>query len=71
MFRQLIVLPKFQRKGIGTMIVDHLVNYAKANSITGEFTTIGGVSAKGKEPFYEKMGFEIISNGIKKMIEIK
>ena len=52
------------------MIVDHLVNYAKANSITGKFTTIGGVSAKGKEPFYEKMGFEIISNGIIKMIEI-
>ena len=24
------------------------------------------VSAKGKEPFYEKMGFEIISNGMKK-----
>ena len=45
--------------------------YQKANSITGKFTTIGGVSAKGKEPFYEKMGFEIISNGIKKMIEIE
>ena len=32
---------------------------------------VGGVSAKGKEPFYEKMGFEIISNGMKKMIEIE
>lgn len=68
---QLKNLPKFQRKGIGTMIVDHLVDYAKANSTTGKFTTIGGVSAKGKEPFYEKMGFEIISNGMKKMIEIE
>ena len=29
------------------------------------------VSAKGKEPFYEKMGFEIIPNGIKKMIELE
>lgn len=69
--QEIIVLPKYQRKGIGTMIVNHLVDYAKANSITGKFTTIGGVSAKGKEPFYEKMGFEIISNGIKKMIEIE
>ena len=69
--QEIIILPKFQRKGIGTMIVNHLVDYAKANSITGKFTTIGGVSAKGKEPFYEKMGFDIISNGIKKMIEIK
>ena len=68
--QEIIILPKYQRKGIGTMIVDHLVDYAKANSITRNFTTIGGVSAKGKEPFYEKMGFEIISNGIKKMIEI-
>ncbi|MBD5474883.1 MAG: GNAT family N-acetyltransferase [Lachnospiraceae bacterium] len=69
--QEIIVLPKYQRKGIGTMIVNHLVDCAKANSITGKFTTIGGVSAKGKEPFYEKMGFEIISNGIKKMIEIE
>lgn len=69
--QEIIILPKFQRKGIGTMIVNHLVDYAKANSITGKFTTIGGVSSKGKEPFYEKMGFEVISNGIKKMIEIE
>ena len=69
--QEIIVLPEFQRKGIGTLIVNHLVDYAKANSATGTFTTIGGVSAKGKEPFYEKMGFEIIPNGIKKMIEIE
>ena len=69
--QEIIILPKFQRKGIGTMIVNHLVDYAKANSVTGKFTTIGGVSAKGKEPFYEKMGFEIIPNGMKKMIEIE
>lgn len=54
--QEIIILPQFQRKGIGTMIVNHLVEYAKANSATGRFTTIGGVSAKGKEPFYEKMG---------------
>ena len=53
------------------MIVNHLVDYARENSTTGKFTTIGGVSAKGKEPFYEKTGFEVISNGIIKMIEIK
>lgn len=47
------------------MIVNHLVDYAKANSITGKFTTIGGVSAKGKAPFYKKVGFEIISYGIR------
>lgn len=69
--QEIIVLPRFQRKGIGSMIVNHLVDYAKANSATGKFTTIGGVSAKGKEAFYEKMGFEIISRGMIKMIEIE
>ena len=69
--QEIIILPNFQRKGIGTMIVNYLIDYAKANSITGKFTTIGGVSAKGKEPFYKKMGFDIISTGIKKMIEIE
>ncbi len=69
--QEIIVVPKFQKQGIGTLIVKHLIDYAKANSLTGTFTTIGGVSAKGKEPFYEKMGFDIISNGIKKTVEIK
>ena len=69
--QEIIILPQFQRKGIGTMIVNHLVDYARENSTTGKFTTIGGVSAKGKEPFYEKIGFEVIPNGIKKMIEMK
>lgn len=68
--QEIIILPRFQRKGIGTMIVHYLVEYAKAHSATGKFTTVGGVSAKGKEPFYVKMGFDIICNGIIKMIEI-
>lgn len=69
--QEIIVVPQFQGKGIGRMIVNHLVEYARVNSASGKFTTIGGVSAKGKEPFYKKMGFEIISNGILKMIEIR
>lgn len=69
--QEIIILPQFQRKGIGTMIVNHLVDYAKANSMTGKFTTVGGVSAKGKEPFYKEMGFDIISNGIIKMIDLE
>ena len=48
--QEIIILPQFQRKGIGTMIVNHLVDYARENSKTGKFITNGGVSAKGKEP---------------------
>ena len=69
--QEIIVLPEYQKQGIGTQIVNHLVDYAVKNSYTGKFTSIGGVSAKGKEPFYEKLGFEIIPNGIRKMVEIK
>ena len=68
--QEIIVLPEYQKQGIGTKIVNHLVDYAVSHSCTGKFTTIGGVSAKGKEDFYRKLGFEIISNGIQKMIDI-
>ncbi len=68
--QEIIVLPEYQKQGIGTKIVNHLVDYAVSHSTSGKFTTIGGVSAKGKEEFYRKLGFEIISNGIQKMIEI-
>ena len=67
--QEIIVLPEYQGKGIGRMIVNHLVEYAISHSSTGKFTTIGGVSANGKEGFYQKLGFEIIPNGIKKMVE--
>ena len=68
--QEIIILPQFQRKGIGTMIVNHLVDYARENSTTGKFTTIGGVSAKGKEPFYEKYGFHSSPTGMRKTVEI-
>lgn len=68
--QEIIVLPEYQKQGVGTKIVNHLVDYAVSHSTTGKFTTIGGVSAKGKEEFYRKLGFEIISNGIQKMIDI-
>ena len=48
-------------------------NYQKlAKKITDVVVhKIGGVSAKGKEPFYDKLGFEVIPNGIRKMIELR
>ena len=68
--QEIIVLPEYQKQGIGTKIVEYLTDYAVSHSASGTFTTIGGVSAKGKEGFYEKLGFRIISNGIKKIIEL-
>ncbi|MEE3495228.1 MAG: GNAT family N-acetyltransferase [Butyrivibrio sp.] len=68
--QEIIILPEYQKMGIGTKIVNYLIDYAVEHSATGTFTTIGGVSAKGKEGFYFKLGFDIIPNGIKKIIEI-
>lgn len=68
--QEVIVLPEYQGHGIGRQIVNYLIEYATAHSVTGKFTTVGGVSAKGKEGFYKKLGFDVIPNGIKKMIEI-
>ena len=68
--QEIIILPEYQKIGIGTKIVNYLIDYAVEHSATGTFTTIGGVSAKGKEGFYSKLGFDIIPNGIKKIIEI-
>lgn len=52
------VLPEYQGNGIGKTIVTKLMDYAEKNSIPGTRTTIGLSAAKGKEPFYEKLGFE-------------
>ena len=68
--QEIIILPEYQLQGIGTKIVNYLVDYAVSHSGAGRITTIGGVSAKGKEGFYQKLGFDIIPNGIKKMIEL-
>lgn len=49
----MIVLPSFQRKGVGTAILDRLVSYCKSNNIRD----IQLFCATGKTPFYEKYGF--------------
>lgn len=51
------VLPEYQGKGIGKVIVQRLMQYVEENSIPGTYTTIGLMAAKGKDSFYEKLGF--------------
>ncbi len=50
------VLPEYQRKGIGTAIVERLVDYAQ-DSLTAPWASVGLTARKGKELFYEKLGF--------------
>lgn len=56
------VKPEFQRKGIGKLIVEKLLEYIKNNSIPNSRVTVGLMAAKDKEGFYQKLGFRIRPN---------
>lgn len=51
------LLTAYQRQGIGTQLVRRLVTYATENSLPGTSISICLMCAKGKEPFYERLGF--------------
>lgn len=53
--QDVIVHPLYQRKGIGTEIMQSAMNYISENACKG--AVVGLMSAKGKEEFYEKYGF--------------
>lgn len=59
--QEIIVLPEYQGKGIGKCIVNRLIEYIKSAAIPGTIIYIGLTAVKGKEPFYEKLGFSIHS----------
>ena len=53
-----IVHPDFQGQGIGSHMISELMNFVKNGYIEkGETTMVSLLSAKDKEPFYEKQGF--------------
>lgn len=66
--QEIIVLPEFQGKRIGTRIVDRLLEYIKDNTTPGTFVSIGLTAATGKDTFYEKFGFSK-SLGMTKYLE--
>ena len=51
------VNPNYQGKGIGKEIMRLLENYVERNRLPDTFTTIGLTVAKGKDGFYEKLGY--------------
>jgi GNAT superfamily N-acetyltransferase len=60
--QDLIVLPEYQGKGVGTAIIERLIRYIRDNSMPDTFVTTGLFSAQGKEAFYQKFGFVIRPN---------
>lgn len=55
--QDLIVIPKVQKLGIGSMIIQKLKAYVEAIREEGSTMMLCLMCAKGREPFYEKHGF--------------
>lgn len=69
-----MVSPEYQRKGIGSQMINKIMNYLKNQLKSGWKIMITLVSAQGKESFYEKFGFEkrpneYLGNGMSQWIE--
>ncbi len=54
--QDVIVFPKFQRKGLGRRIMKSIINYLNENADPTAF--IGLMAAKGFWKFYEEYGFQ-------------
>jgi GNAT superfamily N-acetyltransferase len=53
--QDVIVVPGCQRFGIGTVLLNSVMTFIRANA--SHNTIVGLMSSKGKEPFYKKYGF--------------
>ena len=68
-----IVHPKYQGQGIGQTIMEKLLTYAEENTPEGGRTSVQLIAEKGKEAFYQKLGFKLIphehcGSGMRKII---
>jgi GNAT superfamily N-acetyltransferase len=53
-----IVRPDYQKQGIGTSLLNQVMEHIRDNLLEGENQMICLFAAKGKEPFYKRFGFE-------------
>lgn len=68
--QEIIVLPEYQGKGIGKIIVNRLIEHIKNTAIPDTCVEVGLTAVKGKEPFYEQFGFILGASGMKKWIDL-
>ena len=69
----IVVAPEYQGKGIGSELIKRLLDYADSQTPFGSRTSVQLIAEKGKEGFYEKLGFkkiphEYCGSGMRKII---
>lgn len=69
----IVVQPDHQRQGIGTNIINMIIDYVDQATPIGGRSSIQLIAEKGKEAFYEKLGFKVIphelcGSGMRKVI---
>ena len=57
--QDVVVRPEYQGTGIGKAIVEKMLDHIRACIMPGTATMVGLMSAKGRESFYEELGFHI------------
>lgn len=55
-----VVCPAFQKKGIGSRVVERLTAYVERHTPPGGRSSIQLIAEPGKEGFYERLGFRSI-----------
>lgn len=55
--QDLVVIPEYQGKGVGSMIIKSLIEFVESIRFENTTMMLCLMCAKGREPFYKKHGF--------------
>lgn len=56
--KDVVVIPEYQGKGIGRLLIDELLKYIKENGVKNTDIFVELCAMPDKIPFYEKFGFD-------------
>ena len=56
--KDVVVRPEYQRKGIGTMLIDALMQFVNDNGVKGTDIFVELCAAPENVPFYKALGFD-------------